>query len=177
MRWSDYHYPGPAYGIASYAKPATLLATLRALLGPETFDRTFREYLRRWRYHHPTPWDFFNTFNAVSGRNLDWFWRTWYYETWTLDHAVASVTPSADGTVIVVEDRGLAPMPVRLRITRADGSTEERDIPVDTWLAGAVRAEVVVAGPAPVTVVEIDPDRVFPDVDRDNNRWVAAAGR
>jgi hypothetical protein len=177
MRWSDYHYPGPAYGIASYAKPATLLATLRALLGPETFDRTFREYLRRWRYRHPTPWDFFNTFNAVSGRNLDWYWRTWYYETWTLDHAVASVTPSADGTVIVVEDRGLAPMPVRLRITRADGSTEERDIPVDTWLAGAVRAEVVVAGPAPVTMVEIDPDRAFPDVDRGNNRWVAAAGR
>ncbi|MGD2218131.1 MAG: M1 family aminopeptidase, partial [Gemmatimonadales bacterium] len=33
MRWSDYHYPGPAYGTASYSKSQTLLYTLRALLG------------------------------------------------------------------------------------------------------------------------------------------------
>jgi hypothetical protein len=175
MRWSDYHYPGPAYGIASYSKPATLLATLRAMLGPETFDRTLREYLRRWRYRHPTPWDFFNTFNALSGRNLDWFWRTWYYETWTMDQAVGSVTPGTDGTMIVVEDRGLAPMPVRLSITRTDGTTEEREIPVETWLTGAVRAELLV--PGSVAAVEIDAARLFPDADRSNNRWEAGARR
>jgi aminopeptidase N len=171
MRWSDFHYPGPAYSIASYSKPATLLATLRALLGTDTFDRTYREYLRRWRYRHPKPWDFFNTFNTVSGRTLDWFWRTWYYETWTLDQAVASVAPGAEGTTIVIEDRGLAPMPVRLTITRADGTVEEREIPVETWLAGAVRAEMLVAPGAPVTAVEIDAARVFPDANRGNNRW------
>ena len=25
------------------------------------------------------------------GRDLSWFWRTWWYETWTLDQAIASV--------------------------------------------------------------------------------------
>ncbi|MDH4352007.1 MAG: M1 family metallopeptidase [Gemmatimonadota bacterium] len=175
MRWSDYHYPGPAYGIASYQKPATLLVTLRGLLGEETFVRAYREYLSRWRYRHPKPWDFFNTFNSVSGKNLDWFWRTWYYETWTLDQAIVSVTPGTDGTTIVVEDRGLAPMPVRLTITRTDGTTEEQEIPVDAWLKGATRAEVLVVGRLGVTAVEIDAAGVFPDVDRGNNRWVAVA--
>ena len=172
MRWSDYHYPGPAYTIASYSKPATLLVALRGLLGDETFVRAYRTYLRRWRYRHPKPWDFFNTFNSVSGQNLDWFWRTWYYETWTLDQAIASVTAGASGTTIVVEDRGLAPMPARLTITRVDGTTELREIPVDVWLRGATRAEVVVTG-APVTAVEIDAKREFPDANRADNRWEA----
>lgn len=177
MRWSDYQYPGPAYGIASYQKPATLLVALRGLLGKDTFARAFQEYLRRWRYKHPTPWDFFNTFSSVSGRNLDWFWRTWYYETWTLDQAVASVTPGTDGTTIVVEDRGLAPMPVRLTITRTDGTVEERDIPVETWLTGATQAELLVVGRLGVAVVEIDAAQVFPDVDRSNNRWAVEPQR
>jgi len=177
MRWSDYHYPGPAYGIASYQKPATLLAALRGMLGDELFARTFQEYLRRWRYRHPQPWDFFNTFSSVSGRQLDWFWRTWYYETWTMDQAVTSVTPGTDGTTIVVEDRGLAPMPVRLTITRTDGTVEEAEIPVETWLAGARSAEYLVVGRLGVAAVEIDAAQVFPDLDRSNNRWAAGPQR
>jgi hypothetical protein len=175
MRWSDYHYPGPAYDIASYQKPATLLVTLRGMLGNDTFARALQEYLRRWRYKHPTPWDFFNTFNSVSGRKLDWFWRTWYYETWAMDQAVASVTPGTDGTRIVIEDRGLAPMPVRLTITRTDGTIEQQELPVETWLKGATRAEVLVVGRLGVAAVEIDAAQAFPDMDRSNNRW--AVGR
>jgi hypothetical protein len=171
MRWSDFHYPGPAYGVASYPKPSTLLTTLRELLGPDEFTRAFHEYLRRWRYRHPKPWDFFNTFNDVTGKDLDWFWRTWYYETWTLDHAVDSVIVGANGTTIVIRDRGQAPMPARVTIRRADGTTEQREVPVETWLGGAVRAEIVVTRGADVTEVVIDEQGVFPDVDRTNNRW------
>jgi hypothetical protein len=177
MRWSDYHYPGPAYGIASYQKPATLLAALRGMLGDDLFTRAFREYLRRWRYKHPKPWDFFNTFSSVTGRDLDWFWRTWYYETWTMDQAVASVTPGTDGTTVVVEDRGLAPMPVRLTITRTDGTVEQAEIPVATWLAGARTAQYLVVGRLGVAAVEIDAAQVFPDIDRSNNRWTVGPQR
>jgi hypothetical protein len=171
MRWSDYHYTGEAYGYASYAKPATLLWTLRGLLGEETFLRSYRTYIHRWAFRHPTPWDMFNTFADVSGQDLDWFWRTWYYETWTLDQAVADVRTEANGTRIVVEDRGLAPMPARLTITLRNGETVEREVPVTTWLAGATRAEVVVQTGSPVTKVELDAGRDFPDVNRGNNVW------
>jgi hypothetical protein len=107
----------------------------------------------------------------VSGQDLWWFWRTWYDETWVLDQAVATVEPVADGTRIVIEDRGQAPMPVRLTITRADGSTEDREIPVDVWLTGDTSTEVLVPpGPA-VTRVEIDAARAFPDADRSSNVW------
>ncbi|HYX05935.1 MAG TPA: M1 family aminopeptidase, partial [Bacteroidales bacterium] len=88
MRWSDYQYSGLAHGVASYAKPASMLIALRGLLGKKTFTKAYQTFMRRWQYKHPYPWDFFRTFDDVSGRNLDWFWRSWYYETWTLDQAV-----------------------------------------------------------------------------------------
>lgn len=93
------------------------------------------------------------------------------YETWTLDQTIASVTAGDDGTTIVIEDRGRVPMPVHLTITHANGSAETREVPVDLWLAGQTRTTVTIEGEAPVTRVEIDADRDFPDVDRGNNVW------
>jgi hypothetical protein len=170
LRWSAW-VPPPAFVVANYRKPATVLVALRGLLGEETFMAAHRAFMHRWAYRIPYPWDFFRTVDDVSGQDLWWFWRTWYDETWTLDQAVAAVEPVAGGTRIVVEDRGHAPMPVRLTITRADGTTERREIPVDVWLTGATTAELVVPGAPAVTRVEIDAARVFPDTDRANNVW------
>ena len=172
MRHGDLYPVGTnAYRVASYQKPAAILVALRALLGDDVFMNAYREYGRRWINKHPTEFDFFNTFNDVSGKDLSWFWRTWFYETWTLDQAIAGVQQSGDSTVISVEDRGLAPMPVRLVITRQGGGTERREIPVDVWLRGERRATLRVAGSPRVTRVEIDPENAFPDIDRTNNRW------
>jgi hypothetical protein len=173
MRHGDLYPVGsPAYGVASYQKMATNLVALRALLGNDTFMRAYREYGRRWIGKHPTELDLFNTFNTVSGRDLSWFWRTWFYETWTLDQAIAGVEASGDSTTITVEDRGFAPMPVRLAITRQGGTSVERqEIPVDVWLRGDRRATVRVPSSPRITRVEIDPEQAFPDIDRTNNRW------
>jgi hypothetical protein len=174
MRHGDhYRYGTPAYGIASYDKMALNLEMLRALLGEATFMRAYREYGRRWVNKHPTPYDFWNTVENVAGRDLDWFWRTWWFETWTLDHAIAGVRTTAAGVEIDVEDRGMAFMPTRLAITRADASVERREVPVERWLGGARRHTLRLRGSPAVTKVEIDPDRQFAYVSRDGHRWEA----
>ncbi len=172
MRWSDHHYVPQAFSVASYAKPATVLAALRGLLGEETFLRAYRAYLSAWAFKHPYPWDMFQMFEAVADRDLDWFWRSWYYETWKLDQAIAAVEPSDDGTRIVIEDRGLIPMPVRLRITFANGDVRWDEVPVERWLSGATTTEIVVPGDEEIVRVEIDPEFLFPDADRSNNNWM-----
>jgi hypothetical protein len=172
MRRSDYQYPGAAFVVSSYYKPATVLVALRGLLGEETFLRAYRAFFDRWAYRHPYPWDLWNTFDDVSGRDLDWFWRTWYFETWLLDQAVGPVTAHGDSTSIVVEDHGNAPMPARLTITLANGQTVKREVPVETWLRGARSATVTV--PGQVARVVIDAENVFPDANRDNNVWSSA---
>ncbi len=172
MRRTDYHYPGPAGGVASYVKPASMLIALRELLGEETFIRAYRTYLHNWSFKHPKPWDFFNTFNTVSGQDLDWFWSEWYYETWTLDQAVENVSQNGDGSAtIVIEDKGMAYMPARVTITRDNGETLEREIPVEYWLEGNRQAEIAVPRGSPVVKVEIDTSGRFPDIDRSNNTW------
>jgi hypothetical protein len=171
MRHGDqYSRETGAYSIASYEKMATNMLALRALLGDSLFMRAYREYGRRWVNKHPTPYDFWNTFNDVSGRDLSWFWRTWWFETWTLDHEL-HVTPAGNEVEITVDDRGLAPMPVRLVITRENGAVERREMPVEPWLAGARRQSIRIAGSPAVVSVEIDPEGRFPYVNRDSLRW------
>jgi hypothetical protein len=172
MRWTDFHYSPPAFFSATYAKPATLLSTLRGLIGEERFMEGYRGFIRNWAYRHPSPWDFFNAFNTAAGRDLDWFWRSWYYETWTLDQAVDNVATDRRGTTIEVLDLGLVPMPARLTVTREDGRAEHHEVPVETWLAGRRTATVTLPAGPPVVRVEIDAEGVFPDIDRENNVWV-----
>ena len=167
--YSDYHVPGPAYGVASYDKPATILAALRAMLGEEVFMRAYHAYFDRWAFKHPYPWDFFRTFEDVSGRDLDWFWRSWYYETWLLDQAIGEVRIEGDHSTIVVEDRGRVPMPVPLSIRCRNGETIERMVQVDPWLAGRLHTSVEVE--CAIESVTIDAARDYPDVDRSNNTW------
>lgn len=177
LMWNGDLYPREFYFTMFYDKTAQVLAALRGVLGEETFHRAFREYGRRWSgSKHPYPYDFFNTMSDVSGRDLSWFWTTWFYEGWPLDQAIASVEPQGDSTAITIEDRGLAPMPVRLAVTRADGAVQRLEIPVDVWLTGVRRHVVHVATTPRVVKVEIDPDGLFPDMNRGNQVWPSAAG-
>ena len=91
------------FGANGYGKPATALTILReTILGRELFDRAFREYAERWRFKHPTPYDFFRTMEESSGVDLDWFWRGWFYSTdhvdISLDKVVRATLEPADAT-------------------------------------------------------------------------------
>ena len=80
------------FGANGYAKPATAMTILReTVMGRELFDRAFREYANRWRFKHPTPFDFFRTMEESSGIDLDWFWRGWFYSTDHVDIALDKV--------------------------------------------------------------------------------------
>jgi aminopeptidase N len=159
------------YGTGSYYKTATALVALRGVLGKETFEKAFREYGHRWQYKHPTPYDFFNTVEDVSGRDLSWFWRTWFFETWKLDQAIDTVTPVGDSLEVLVSNRGRAPMPVHLVVTRSSGEPQTVEIPVSVWFTGEKRTSVRIAKEPSIKTIEIDPKREFPDIDRGNGMW------
>ena len=48
MKHGDRYYSEPAFGVAGYYKPASVLVGLREILGRDTFERAMREYGKRW---------------------------------------------------------------------------------------------------------------------------------
>ena len=171
MRWSDFHYPGPAYGVASYPKPASVLIALRGVLGEDIFLKAHHELIERWKYKHPYPWDIFNTIEDVSGRDLSWFWRAWYYETWSLNQSLSDVYEDGRETVIIIEDLGNIPMPLHLQITLENGTTVRESISENHWLMGNRTKEFRIELPSKAVRVEIDPDQNFPDINSSNRIW------
>jgi Peptidase family M1 domain len=162
-------------GSLAYVKPSIMLLALRnKVLGPEVFDTAFREYTRRWAFKHPQPADFFRTIDQVSGRDLSWFWRGFFFTTAALDQSVESVRQAPDsGALIVLRSLGAAVMPVELRVGYADGSEDLIKLPVEIWYGGNrylyrynPRKQIVSA--------RVNPDGVFPDVVPANNGWTSA---
>ncbi len=172
--------PGFLLGAAAYSKPAVGLFVLRhSILGDTTrFDSAFREYIRRWAFKHPTPADFFRSMEDGVGEDLSWFWRGWFYRTDVVDQAVDSVRTARDSsgntfTAIFLSNLGGLPMPVDLRLTFADGATDNVRLPVEMWFEGN-HFVYVRQFPKELVKVEIDPNRNFPDVRRQNNTWSKA---
>jgi len=80
------------FGNEQYAKCATALNILReTVMGPELFDKAFKEYAQRWAFKHPKPADFFRTMEDASAVDLDWFWKGWFYTTDNADQSIESV--------------------------------------------------------------------------------------
>ncbi len=143
------------------------------------FDEALREYVRRWAFKHPTPADFFRTLNDALGEDLSWFWRSWFYRSDHLDLAIDSVAQrdSAGITISSIHLSRRAEMisPVEFLVVGADSATQTVKLPVQAWYGGAsyvYELETPAAG-RPVRI-EIDPRRVYPDVDRANNHWSVA---
>jgi hypothetical protein len=77
---------GRSFGPNGYTKPSAALTLLReTIMGPELFDKAFKEYAQRWAFKHPKPADFFRSMEDASATDLDWFWRGWFYTTDNVD--------------------------------------------------------------------------------------------
>jgi hypothetical protein len=165
-------------GFTEYDKTSVGLQLLRQeIIGPDAFDAGFRAYIRRWAYKHPTPADFFRTMDDVSGQRLDWFWREWFIEDDHFDQAVDTVVtrPRGDSLIVVVgygnKSRGV--LPLRVRITLADGSTHDYRYPAEVWSMSPTLYVRRYEFASPVARIELDPDHLLVDDDRSNNVWVA----
>lgn len=172
-------------GRQQYEKTSVGLVLLReGILGPERFDRAFRAYIRRWAFKSPRPWDFFRTMEDVSGEDLDWFWRGWFYENGVLDQAVVAVeqpkvgTAEADGDArATFTNRGQLVMPLVFKVTYEDGTEETRRIPVQAWSSTNTWEAAWDTGGRTIKELVIDPEEEFPDADLKNNVWEGSGRR
>jgi len=161
-------------GIAAYMKPSIMLHALReAVLTPERFDVAFKEYINRWAFKHPTPWDFFHTMENVAGEDLSWFWRGWVLNSWKLDQSVKDVkyvkSIPANGAEITLENLEKMAMPVTVLVKEANGKEHTINLPVEVWQRGA-EWKFGVPTTSEIKEVILDPENKLPDWNRENNK-------
>ena len=162
-------------GALAYFKPGNGLKLLRdVILGPERFDFAFKNYVQRWAFKHPTPYDFFRSMEDGAGEDLGWFWRGYFYETWKLDQGVREVKyvdgSANKGSLISIENLEKMAMPVTVEITEANGKKGRVNLPVEVWQRGTSWT-FQYESTSPLKTVVLDPDQKLPDINDKNNTW------
>jgi len=75
------------------------------------------------------------------------------------------------GSRVFLSSRREMVMPVELKLTYDDGTSDVVKLPVEIWNLGGRFTYAVPATTKRVVRAELDPRRVLPDVDRANNVW------
>lgn len=163
--------PTADYGTEAYDKPGLALWALRATLGDTLFYKAYRTYIRSWSFKHPTPYDFFDTFDSVTGQNLDPFFFQWFFTNERLDQAVTGVTQTGNRVSVTVQNVGRIYAPIDVTAHTADGKTVSWREPMTAWYSGAPTVTTTHDVAGQVVSVTIDEAGNFPDVNRGNNSW------
>jgi len=117
------------YRYTSYNKSYFSYYYLYRLLGEKEFQKCMSGYMKRWNSKHPIPFDFFNSFSDISGKNLDWYWENWFFKR---NYADLSVEKGDDK--IIVKNLGGLFVPINIEITFNDGTTEIIKKEADVWV-------------------------------------------
>jgi hypothetical protein len=158
-----------AWGNNAYGKAALGYLAAKELLGDELFRKALHEYMARWNGKHPTPWDFFYSFNDATGRNLDWFWKSWYFDNSYIDLRIHSVTKTGSGYDVVLDNIGGMPAPVTLWLNSANSSDSVRVSPA-VWEKNPKRATVKVKTKRTIEMIALD-GGIWMDADSTGDTW------
>jgi aminopeptidase N len=145
---------------------------MKDLLGDDLFKKCLHAYMDRWHGKHPTPWDFFHTFNNVSGKNLNWFWNKWFFESNYIDLAIEEVKQSGAGVTVNINNIGGMPAPFDLVATYSDGTTARFHQTPAAWQADPKKVSITVKTKKKIKSVNID-GGIWMDADETNNEWAA----
>lgn len=120
--------------------------------------------------------DFFRTIDNAAGENLSWFWKGWFVENYKLDQTIVSVTYdnniSGNGADVTIANLEQMAMPVYISYETKNGKKGTLKLPVEIW-NNTNTWKVKLPTTDEVKWVELDAERVFPDMDFGNNLWKA----
>jgi len=163
---------GFGFGTNEYGKAALGYLAMKDLLGDELFKKCLQEYMSRWHGKHPLPWDFFNTFNNVTGKNLNWFWNNWFFGTGYIDYDLQEVKKSSTGYNIAIKNKGGFFAPVDVMVKYTNGTMETKHLTPAIWEKNPNLVNVPLATKKKIESVKLD-GGIFMDADESNNQTPA----
>jgi aminopeptidase N len=186
---ADHYNTNYAYSLDAYSKGEVFLSQLGYIIGDSARDKTLLDYYNTWKYKHPNPNDFIRIAEKNSGMQLDWYKQYWINSTKTIDYAIDSLWEEDGVSKIRIKRIGLMPMPVDLKLSFKNKTTELHHIPLNLMFEAkkderlfdqyVIESEWRWTHPTYIitlkqkltdlTAVEIDPTKRMADTDRRNN--------
>ncbi|HEY9364338.1 MAG TPA: M1 family aminopeptidase, partial [Chitinophagaceae bacterium] len=186
--FSDHYSTNTAYSVNAYSKGEIFLEQLGYIVGDSLRNKILLEYYNLWKFKHPNASDFMKVAQDVSGIQLDWYKEYWVHTTKSIDYGIDSLWEDGDVSKIRLRRIGEMPMPIDLKLTFKDSTTEIHYVPMDLMLNNkpaennekrTVHNEWNWTNPTynvefkhrliDLVSVEIDPSKRMADVDQKNN--------
>jgi hypothetical protein len=187
---ADHYNTNYAYSNAAYSKGGVFMEQLGYIVGANVRDRILLEYYRLWHFKHPNANDFMRVAEKVSGLQLDWYREYWVNTTKTIDYRIDSLDEVNGMTRIQLRNLGMVPMPLDIKITFKDGSSEWHYVPMslmfgekpaeegqsgrkvyEPWKWTHPTYSITSSGKlTDIVSVEIDPSYRMADINRKDNR-------
>jgi len=154
------------YGNNSYGKASLSYLALKDLLGDELFKKSLHAYMENWNGKHPIPWDYFNSMNSASGKNLNWFFNNWFFTNNYIDLSIKEIANNK----IAVENVGGFAIPFDVILTYADNTTETIHQTPAIWQDNLKMATITLKNSKRIAKAKVD-GGIFLDATPKNNAF------
>jgi hypothetical protein len=161
---------GQAMGHNEYGKPALAYLALKDMLGDDVFKKALHGFMDRWNGKHPLPWDMFNSFSNLSGKDLSWYWHNWFFTSNYMDLALEKVTPTATGYALSIKNMGGYAVPTNVMVEYADGTKESLHQTAGIWEKNQQNATVNITTKKKITFIKLD-GGIFMEANTKDNTW------
>ncbi|MBX5439179.1 MAG: peptidase [Thermoflavifilum sp.] len=159
---------GTDYYLNAYPKPALGYLYVRDMLGNDLFQKALHHYMQAWHGKHPIPYDFFYAMNAGAGRNLNWFWKKWFFDAGFPDLAISRVSHHGHKYTVIIRSIGNKPVPIHLKAYLQNGDSLEIHRDISCWEKGNTEVMIPIKTPVPITHLVLG-SLYDADVDQSNN--------
>jgi len=149
----------------SYTVAAMSYYSLYHLLGKDLFIKCLNGYMDEWNHKHPTPYDFMFSFNRLSQRNLNWFWKRWYFDWAYIDIGIKDFK----NNMLTIENLGGRPVAFSIVYHFSDGTQASEDVSPAVWESSSIYTQKI----NPAKTIDSIQLKIFTNGDavKENNWW------
>ena len=162
---------GTAYRMSAYSRPSAAYDNLRNMLGDELFLKGLHTFMERWNGKHPIPYDLFYSFNDGTDEDLNWYWKSWFFDFGYPDLSITKVVMDELRLSVTVKNEGSIPIPIKLTFIYFDGT--ESVVYKDASVWSDDKDEIILTEKTTKTIKMIKlGDAHIPDVNYKQNTYM-----
>jgi len=162
---------GATYRQSAYTRPAAAYEILRDMLGDELFLKGLHTFMERWNGKHPIPYDLFYSFNEGTGEDLNWYWKSWFFDFGYPDLSITKVKLNDVDLSVTVKKDGKIPIPIKLTLIYSGGTESVVYKDASVWSDG--RDEIIITKKVEkgIKMIKLG-DFHIPDVNQQRNIYI-----